>query len=176
MEPVFNERKLRAWLEPLSRLHRAAFVLACCERLHPTLMALHSESGAGDPEALRHILDAVWSLLEGRDPAVGLPSLAEQCRRAPLAASLLLETIETGSLDKAIEAAAVASEVVESYAQQDLDLAPDAPDTDARIAAHPLVQREIRRQRDDIRLLHRTPLDRPESVADLRRKWRDGLE
>ena len=39
MEPVFNERKTRAWLEPLSRRRRAAFVLSCVERMRPSLVA-----------------------------------------------------------------------------------------------------------------------------------------
>lgn len=191
MEPVFNERKLRAWLEPLSRRQRAAFALACCERLYPSLTALHGETGAGDPDGLRRVLDAAWAFLDGRDLAADLPALAGQCRcaapageppgsphagpaaSAALAASLLLEVIGTGSLDKAIEAAAAASEAAESWAQCDLELAPDAPDADQRIAAHPLVQQELRHQREDIRLLHRTSLEQPGSAAELRRRWSD---
>ena len=189
MDPVFNERKTRAWLEPLSRRARAAFVLSCVERMLPSLVAFHAELDEDAPAEIEEIAAAVWSYMSGGDADTDIAALAERWRKVPpideqvesihtgpavnarLAITLLLETLRKGSLDKAIEAAAVAADSAESYAVADLGLPPDAENLEARVAAHPLVQQELSRQREDIKLLHRTSLDRPESVPALREKW-----
>jgi len=189
MDPVFNERKLRAWLEPLSRRARTAFVLSCVERMLPSLDALHSERGGDLPAIVGEVVETAWSFLRGGDPPPDLAALTDRYQQLPpvdelpgsihagpatnaaFAITSLLETLRTGSLDKAIEAAAVAADSAESYAAAELGLSADAPDLDARIAAHPLVQQELKRQRDDIRLLRRASLDLPEGVAAIRRAW-----
>jgi uncharacterized protein YjaG (DUF416 family) len=190
MEPVFNERKTRAWLEPLSRRARAAFVLACVERMRPSLGAFLRERGEDLSAPIDEIVDAAWSLIDGSEPEPDLDDLGERFRQLPqvdahnesihagpatnasCAIALLLDTLGSGSLDKAIEAAAVAADSAESYALTDLGLPADAENLEARVAAHPLVQRELKFQRDDIRQLRQTSLDRSESVAALRREWR----
>jgi hypothetical protein len=135
------------------------------------------------------VLDAAWSFLESRDSAPDFEFLSERSRHAApagsasvsvheapavgaaFAATLLVEAIASGSLDKAVEAAQVASDAAESYAQADLGLDDDDADLEARVAAHPLVQQELRRQREDIKLLRRTSLDLAESVAEIKERW-----
>lgn len=193
MDPVFNERKMRAWLSPLNHRARVAFVLSCCERTLPHLVAFGEEAGDCSPAELRAILDAAWWYLNGKDLDDEIPALIDAAKRAApaspegssihsgpavnagFAVVLLLETIANGALDKVIEAAAVANDSAESYAQADLQLTEGTPDAEAQILAHPLVQAELKRQREDIKLLRRTSMDRPESVAALREQWSEDL-
>jgi len=189
MDPVFNERKMRAWLSPLSHRARVAFGLSCCERGLPSLVAYRDETGQGSPEDLARILDAAWGFVEGRELGGDVDELIARCKRAaptePGATSihagpavnagfafvLMLETIATGAIDKVIEAGAVTSDSAESYSRGDLGLDDDAPDLEAHLAAHPLVQRELRRQRDDIKLLRRSSLSRDSEIDSLRNGW-----
>jgi hypothetical protein len=155
MEPVFNERKLRAWLEPLSHRQRVAFALSCISR-------------GGDDEFQSRTLDRAWAFVGGS----GQP--ADDSRLADTGAvSLLYRALASGSLDHVIAIAAMTAEAAESLAALDLGLSDAAPEVDPRIAGHPLVQQELQRQRDDIKLLQRIDLDEPDALPALRAAWRD---
>ena len=90
-----------------------------------------------------------------------------------MVASLLRRIVASGLLDDVIAIAAATAEAAESLAALDLGLADDDPEVDPRIAGHPLVQQELRRQRDDIRLLSRTDLDDARAVCQLKQAWGD---
>jgi hypothetical protein len=150
VDPVFNERKLRAWLEPLSHRQRVAFALSRCERQRPSQ---------------RQVLDHAWTFVER-----GVRT-ADDVELTDTILSLLRQTIASGSLDDVIAIAAATAEAAEARAALDLGLTDDRPEVDPRIAGHTLVQQELRRQRDDIRLLRRTDLERADQVRSLKRNY-----
>jgi hypothetical protein len=158
MEPVFNERKLRGWLEPLSKRHKLAFAIACCER----------------QPGLEGALEAAWSRLADRAgdaaPLSPNPVSTDQTRATDLEVSLLQQAFDfAGDVTRlVIEIAALANEAAEARAEAELGPAGDDPEHERRLTGHPLVQQELKRQREDIKLLLRTPIDSPEDVAAFR--------
>lgn len=191
MEQEFNEEFLASQLETLSRFQRLAFLLSCCERLYPNYVAFSKNHAWGEPGVLRNVLDFAWSALEGEDVSERIDDLIIQCDAvipdtedfdseyvspaldASVSALLLLKLLKEDSAVKAAEAASLACDTVDMYVQEYENMDSDDPAFENLILKHPLMQDELRRQREDIGLLKKTDLSDGASLAALKIKWRE---
>lgn len=171
-ELSYNEQQLRMGLAALDLRSSVAFALSCAERLLPNYRAFVREHSWGDARPLRNALDGAWAWLRGDGlGADGLAALSDACATeapdtenfdsllvspaldAANAASLVADLIITGDKAKAAEVAVLALDTVDMYVQEIAEIPANAPDLEDRIRLHPLMQREISRQLEDIRLL-----------------------
>lgn len=180
----FDENHLRDSLATLPHEKRLAFGLSCAERLYPNYLAFTSEMKWGNASILRSALDLAWRVLEGQQPSMSeverlqdavmtvAPDmddfgtlLASEALDAATACASLMDAIKTNEVAPVTDIASVSHDTVEMYTRDD-----DCP-RDARSSAHPLVQAELRRQHDDLRVLEELPWTLADIVR-LRESWR----
>ena len=189
MELIFDEARLRRRLEALPPFAVLAFALSCAERLLPNYEAFVRQAGWGDPAVLRAALDAAWEALAGRPAADDLRSLARRCEAvtpdsedfetplvsaaldAGVAATLVLDLVATANPATAAQVASLAHDSVDMHIQESLDLHPDDPRREAKIFAHPLMQRELARQSADLDRLEGV-VPGPTAAKHLLARWR----
>lgn len=157
-------------MEDLTRLRpvgRAMFAASCAERMLPVYRWFHERTGRGGPAALEQALGALWAdlggtdtaeLEESRDVAEELvpyedDSWVDECAFAQHAAAAVAYAIRCRLSGDAQEAGWAARQVYEALdlwvtTRDDIDL--NAAGAEERIAADPLVQAELTRQRREI--------------------------
>jgi uncharacterized protein YjaG (DUF416 family) len=191
LEPSFDPLALRILLLDLAPQQRLAFGLSCSERLYPNYSVFSLTQKWGDPSTLRSALDLAWDSLLGRPRAQvdadGLKKKLEEAEPetedfetvlvssaldAAAGAGLVLKLMETDDPDLAVEIASLARDTVDMYIQAIEHLVPSDPDLERTILAHPLMQAELRRQRNDLRQLSSTPWTSKEAER-LKVAWRD---
>lgn len=186
----FDRRALARRLRGLAGWKPGAFALALCERMLPNHRAFARATGGGS-DALRGALDAAWSaLVAGGAPPDAEAWIARCAAAAPdteahdhplVSAALdaagavesLLRFLGDGDIGHVVEAASLARDTV--------DMAVEMPDTaggspaarEARTLGDPLVQRELRRQRDDLAWLAALDGDAASWIEELRGQWYD---
>lgn len=189
----FDEETLAAVLGELSPRHRAAFAAAVCERLLPNYVAFSRETGWGEPEVLRTVLDEVWAFVRGATLASrALREREAQVERATpdtedfdtylvspaldAGAALLaaLECVRTTDASKAAEAAGMARDTVDMYVQELEDMSPGDRELEEKILNHPLMVRELERQEADLLALRQAEVIDDALVARLRALGQDG--
>lgn len=190
VEPAFNPDELRPLLASLTRLQRLTFGIACSERLYPNYLVFAGEQGWGEPEPLREALDLAWNVVLGRpsssetirrlvkrveaaepEPGDFETVLASSALDAAMAAGLVLKLLEADAPEVVIEIASLCRDTVDMYIQdrEALDLNDAA--LEEKILLHRLMQAELQRQREDLRILAGTPWSSAE--ASLRKEaWR----
>jgi uncharacterized protein len=177
----------------LTRLpHRAkiAFLLSCAERLVPNYVVFWKHHGWGDLKSLRQALDLGWRCLGGQTIE---PYIVMLCRArceaatpdtekfsskyvspaldAAVACTLVLDLLLDDDAQTILEGATVARDTVDMYVQEIESLDPSDPEREKKILRHPLMQRELRRQREDLELLERIELSH-DAIETLARRWR----
>jgi uncharacterized protein YjaG (DUF416 family) len=190
-ELPFDSDGLRNLLLGLAPPQRLVFGLACSERLYPNYVVFAAEQGWGDPETLRAALDLAWDTILGQPPS---PEVVRQLKErveeaepdtedfgtilvssaldAAAAAGLVLKLLEADDPDLAIEIASLSRDTVDMYVQAREHLDPSDTALEKKILFHRLMQVELRRQRDDLRMLASTPWS-PEAARRLKDAWRD---
>lgn len=176
----FNAQTLKDQIETLPRSHRVVFATSVCERLLPNYEAFSRLEQWGEPTILRSALDEVWRSLEATSlTPERLHDLQAQCEAvlpdtedftslytsAALDAGVaILETLaccRDGDPQRAATVASLARDTVDMYVQQKDHLDYADPEFEQKIAAHPLMIRELRKQREDLEELRTaTALDR----------------
>jgi uncharacterized protein YjaG (DUF416 family) len=183
-EWTYDEKEIRRSLAALDQRSKVAFALSCAERLLPNYQAFVREQAWGNAATLRNALDAAWAWLLGEGPSVDLAALKSACEGeapdtedfdsllvspaldAANAAALVLGLILTGDGEKAAEVGFLARDTVDMYVQEIARIPPNVADLENRVRLHPLMQVEIARQSQDVRLL-----GGPWNEADVRRSW-----
>jgi uncharacterized protein YjaG (DUF416 family) len=191
MHGPFDAEQVREALTLLPPKRRLAFALGCSERLYPNYVAFHREQGWGDPQALRSALNAGWDVLKGHHPD---PSVLARLRRrvhdaepetedfdtilvssaldAANAAGLVLKVAETGDIESAVEIASLCHDTVDMYAQESESMDSTGAELEQQILSHPLMQEELRRQRDDLASLAQSGWT-PDDVRRFEEAWRE---
>lgn len=191
MESAFNEKALRQRVERLSPQARLAFLLSCGERLAPNYTAFRDRHGWGDFAPLQQALDLGWKAL-AREPLERseIEACHARCEEAiPHPDDFTSDYYVSGALDagvvcslvtqllleddpgKVVEGAAQARDTVDMHVQELEDMNPRDPDLEGKILRHPVMQRELRRQREDLTRLEGAELS-PSLVEALAREWR----
>jgi uncharacterized protein YjaG (DUF416 family) len=168
---MIGNDKSQVSVAALSRKKQLAFALLVFERMLPSLVAFSKETGFDDSCYLQ-AKDAAWSILQS-GTVVG--SLNEACLRgapdteeysheltsyalnAALAMSDIMEFTQDGSADHITSVSTLAGDSVYLYLSSLEDSVVSSPDENSRIASHPLVQEEYRREEEDIRFLASLP-------------------
>jgi uncharacterized protein YjaG (DUF416 family) len=185
----FDRGSLRDELSRMPTRNRAAFAACCAQRMIPNYERFQALSGWGDPSVLRRALDYPWGILssDAATDRAGLKRHEAACDtvtpdmddfgRFDFASAALdaavavlgtLRCLETGEVDRAIDAATAARDSVDMHVQELEGLEPEDADLEARIVAHPLYQREMQHQQRILAHLTGAPALTPEIVNQLR--------
>jgi hypothetical protein len=184
-----TEDAIRENAATLSRPAKIAFVLSIAERLFPNYVVFSRRRRWGDPTTLRRAMDVAWDLLSGEVPsAKTLRELRQAVEEAAPDTEKFKDPLVSAALDAAtaveslvnllrdddaehvVDATSYARDTVDLYVQELEDMDTDDPDLEERIRTHALMQRELRRQDDDLEYLRQTPIG-PDDVDALRQRW-----
>lgn len=181
----FNQDRLSSGQENLPPWKRVLFMVRCAQRMIPNYDRFSAETGFGEVTILRRALDAAWRWIESSTTPPDLAELRDACDqlapdterfRSPFASAALdaansvaaiLDALERPNSANMTEVSSLARDTVDLFVQESLDLDPNAPGFEERILEHDLMQRELRRQREDLELLTRWSGDR-ETAHELR--------
>jgi uncharacterized protein YjaG (DUF416 family) len=171
MEQEFNEEKLLQELKLVPFWKQLAFLTSVCKRLIPSFFAFSKETGALGTSELESILQkAVRSILKGEINA-GFESdskLAESfapeteehssiftssALDAATAISILANAFDEQHTSMIVEGAALARDSVDMFIQEIEELKPNDPQLELKILQHKLMQKELKRQREDLKFL-----------------------
>ena len=169
MELAFNADDLRTRLGQMRDQQQLAFGAACSERLLPSYLAFVSDTGWGDSAPLREALDMVWTFLDGqsssKESVRQLTTLCEAsipdsdsfsslytslAQDACFSICALLDFLLDSDVGKIVEAATFATDSVDLYVQEIDNMDANGPDLEQQILAHPIMQRELKTQREHI--------------------------
>jgi hypothetical protein len=155
----------------LSRKKQLAFALLVFERMLPSLVAFSKDTGF-DGSCYLQAKDAAWALLRN-GPMVR--SLSEVCLRgapdtenysheltsyalnAALAMNDIMEFTQDGCADHITRVSTLARDSVYLYLSSLENSVVSSPEENSRIAADPLMQKEYRREEEDIKFLASLP-------------------
>jgi uncharacterized protein YjaG (DUF416 family) len=182
---TFDEDRLRQSLARLDPWKRMAFMTLCCERMVPNYDRFTADSGFGDSLVLRRGIDAAWSWLESNRVPDDFESVRARVEQqapdtagfsspftsaaldAANAVASVLDAISEPEGADAIEVASLARDTVDLYVQEIENLDPNDRGLEEAIRRHPLMQAELRRQREDLAHLERWTGSRGDAVREL---------
>jgi len=170
----FDRVQLRCRLQSLSEWKQLSFALAICERLFPSYVAFARETLWGTPEKIRECLNITWHRLNDRNPQIRLAEAAKACEAvapdtedfqskytsaaldAALSTANLMHLLNSFDLEKVLEIAESAYDTTYlfTFAVAEAGSIMTAGDKQ-RAIDDPLVQDELRNQKEDIDLLDR---------------------
>jgi uncharacterized protein YjaG (DUF416 family) len=154
-------------------------------------VAFSEEHRWGDADALRKALDWGWRTLDGlpiekrdldemrRAVDAAIPDaddfstiLVSSAMDAAIATKLLLQFVDGRKFESVLEVASLCRDTVDMYVSAGNNEVLENGTTEDLIVAHPLMQEELRRQREDARALASlTEFDTAKDV--LKQRWRD---
>jgi uncharacterized protein YjaG (DUF416 family) len=186
---TYDETRLIKKLDTLPKHLRVVFAALCAERILPAYSAFAERAGTGDSSYLRSILNRLWRDLEGEglsndqiqdlDSCLGLipdenegqwSSLRAYAEDAVAAVVYALRARQSGKSQEAAWAARRSYEALDHFVVSQEAIDTNEPDAEKRIIAHPLVQKELVRQGQDLdeldKLVHEP--QQHQSIAVLR--------
>jgi uncharacterized protein YjaG (DUF416 family) len=185
--PVFDSAVMLGRLQRLSNEHQQAFGAACCERLLPNYAAFQRAAGWGDVNILRKALDLVWSALSNylvypKDVRNNIskcekiaPSSADfevllvtAAQDACFATCSLLDFLLDGDVTRITQIAIYATDSIDLFVQEIENLNPRARDLEQKVLAHPLMQKELARQDEDLKFLENALVINEQIICQLR--------
>jgi uncharacterized protein YjaG (DUF416 family) len=167
----FDEDALRDRLVALPPWKRVAFALLCCERMVPNFERFSASAGHCDGAVLRAGLHVGWHWLATGRILAGLADLRDACAAqaacagngrgelalpaldAANAVEMLLDALERPSDYIAAEVAGLSRDSVDLHVQALRNLDPACVSIDDDVLSDPLMQEELRRQREDLEAL-----------------------
>lgn len=191
MENEFNKDELKQKLIKLPFWKQLVFLLIVCQRLLPSFRAFAAEIGFQGKGQLDDLLSKAWnSLLNGisstdfSSEATLAESLAPDTEEfdtvlvssaldATIATSLLMKAFSDQQIDTIIEAVTLIRDSVDMYVQELEDMDPTDLALEQNILGHELMQRELRRQREDLEFLGTLDDDISLSMLAVKSKWFD---
>jgi uncharacterized protein YjaG (DUF416 family) len=189
MEPEFNEGELKQKLIKLPFWKQLAFLLIVCQRLLPSFQTFAAETGFQGKSELAGLLTKAWDSLLNSVSSTDFSSeatLAESLAPdtedfdsaivssaldAAIATSLLMKAFSGQQTDTIVEAVTLIRDSVDMYAQELEDMDPADPDLEKNILGHELMQKELRRQREDLEFLGTLDDDISVSMIAVKNKW-----
>ena len=168
----FDRDFLAKELSTLPKTHRLAFTASCAERLFPNYVAFSRETNWGDAKVLREALDEVWKILSRqvveKERIAKLMALCDQITPdtevfdsiyaslaldAANAVYTMLMCVTDCTVQKAVEVASYVRDTVDMYVQELEDLDYNDPHFEKKILQHPLMAKELKKQRGDLSVL-----------------------
>jgi uncharacterized protein YjaG (DUF416 family) len=189
---TYDEAHLIKKLETLPKHLRVVFAALCAERIVPAYSAFAERTGSGEPSYLVSVLNRLWQDLEGhemsneqiqedldacleliRDENEGQwSSLRAYAEDAVAAVAYALRARQSGKSQEAAWAARRSYEAIDYFVVSQKAINTNEPDAEKRIIAHPLIQKELVRQWEDLNELERLVHDPQQhrSIGMLRAK------
>jgi uncharacterized protein len=178
---------LESMLQELPHSHQLAFAASCCERAYPNYVIFFQLARWGGPATLRASLNRIWDFIEGSTSAVDdlvelqqksetvTPDLddfstadidvqAAAAQEAAFMVRLLLQFCGDNQFSYALRITTFAQDTIDMYVQASENLDAADPRLDEKIAQHPLMVEELRKQESDLLRLTQTKT-RPELQA-----------
>lgn len=167
----FNEETLGRSLQKLAPWKQIAFMVQVGERMLPNYRHFSKETGFGNASILRHALNTVWIWIESGKQPDNLDDLRKACEqqapdteqfRSPYTSAALdaanataavLDALERPSEARPVDVASLARDTVDLFVQECIELDPNTLEFEEAILRHSLMQRELRRQREDLEAL-----------------------
>ena len=187
---IFDRNDLSKSLHPLNEWKQVAFALAICERLYPNYVAFSEETTWGDTEKIRACLDIAWQCLSDRTLHLRRTEAASACEAAApdtedfqskytsaaldtaLSTANLMRLLSSFDHEKVLEIAETAYETADLFTFSNVETAAIVTAEDERNSlSHPIVQGELRQQKQDIEQLSNLSGDFADNVELLRSKW-----
>jgi uncharacterized protein len=190
MEPAFDRESLLSNLRILPFAAALAFALSCAERLYPNYIRFSREHGWGDPSVLRAALDYGWGRLLGNTNETDAGELRQQCEDATpdtedfdsiyispgldaaCAASMVLDIVQNRDPGIVADIASLCRDTVDMYIQEIEKMSSQDRKREQKILIHPLMQRELSRQREDISTVADLLTEGDGLASVLRDRWR----
>lgn len=194
MEPEFNEDELKQKLEKLPFWKQLVFLLIICQRLIPSFRAFAAETGFQGQMQLKSFLSKAWDLLSNGISSTDLSSeaalaesvapdtedfdsvLVSSALDAAVATCLLMRAFGNQQTETIVEAVALVRDSVDMYVQELEDMDPADPDLEESVLGHELMQKELKRQREDLEFLSMLDDDISVSMRAVKKKWFDSEE
>lgn len=191
MEKPFDPKEILDLLSQMDDKARLAFGLSCAERLYPNYLAFHEEQQWGNPEAIRKALDLGWQVLDGESlerseliKTAGMVDsiipdaddfctiLVSSAMDAAIAAKRILQFTDNHDVESIAEIASLCRDTIDMYVSGRGSELFETVMSSEQIMIHPLMQEELRRQREDALELV-SPTTSPLATNTLRKRWRD---
>lgn len=175
---AFDGNRLESALLRLAPWKPVVFMLLAAERMLPNYQRFSVETGFGDISVLRESLDAAWAWVETGEFPGNLAALRVACEEqapdtenfqssctsaaldAASATATILDMIENPNGTRLAEVAALARDTVDLYLHDVLRANLRVVDIETAVAQHFLMQRELRRQSEDLAALEKWSADR----------------
>jgi uncharacterized protein YjaG (DUF416 family) len=182
----FDEKRLELSLQHLLPWRRIAFMVKVGERMLPNYERFSAEAGFGDVSVLKDAFNAALTWIESDRLPDNLADLRRSCEQqapdterfdsrytsaaldAANVASIILDAIERPDEARPLDVASLARDTVDMFVQGLLNLNPNASEFEETILRHPLMQTELRRQKEDLNALMSSHEDREMMSRDLR--------
>jgi uncharacterized protein YjaG (DUF416 family) len=168
---MIGEEKTLVPLTTLSPKKQLAFALLAFERMLPGLIAFSKDTGFDD-SCYMQAKDAAWAALQNSaiDQALNQAcirsapdtekfshELTSYALNAALAMSDIVEFTLDGRVDHIAYVSTLARDSIDLYLSSLEPSVVSSPEEDKKIAGHPLMQQEQRREEEDIRFLSGLP-------------------
>ena len=167
MEEAFSESSLRKRLNEFNTVGQVLFALSCAERMLPNYRRFLREHGWGNESMLRMALDLGWDMVSMKpvDQRIAV-DLKEGCSEqapdteefsslyvspaldAANSASIIAALTISPDVERVVEVASYARDTVDMYVQEIEEMPPGILDLEERIRQHPLMQSELKNQRE----------------------------
>jgi uncharacterized protein len=189
MERPFDVDVLRDRVQRLGSEGRLAFVLSCAERLSPNYSAFSVHHKWGDTSVLRSSIDFGWRALQKhRVPNDIIHEYISRCEAvtpdtedfdseyvsaaldAVICGTYVLQLLLDDDSELVVNAASLAHDTVDMYLRGIVPSTGNTSNIEDEVLLHPLMQRELCRQREDVELLERLDLS-AQSIGWLLHQW-----
>lgn len=188
--PPFDKKKLANQLSLLDNKRKLAFCASCCQRLLPNYSAFVRDTGWGDAAPLKDALEFIWSSVSGHSAVSSVvEKFLELCERvipdgddfeslyvsfaqdACLSICATLDFLIDNDLGKAVLAGMYATDSVDLYVQEIENMDSRDPDLEHKILTHTLMQRELRKQQEDLNVIKNAAVLDDIFIATLKESW-----
>ena len=174
MELRLDVSEMRKRLSRLSPARRCAFVLSCCERMFPRYERFCDDERLPSENKLflRTVVDLGWSALAGNVDSASQLRRAENARRAlepdpgehdslyvsaaldaVVSIGIMVDAVANSNTTEVAEVATLAVDSVDLLVQETEKMNPSRDDLEEAILQHPMMQKELRSQREDLALV-----------------------
>lgn len=188
--PAFNSENLLNRLQKMENKRQLAFGAACCLRLTPNYLAFNIDTKWGEVTSVNEALEAIWSFLNGTElTEEKINELIVSCENAApdsedfnslyvsfaqdacFAICSVLDFILDNNVENIVKAATYATDSVDLYVQEIENLASNDSNLEQKILNHKLMQRELRKQQDDLISLEQSVKFDVVFLKELKESW-----
>ena len=189
MKKKFNEEILYEHLNKLEYWKQLVFLITISQRLVPNFLAFEKETDYKGGEKLVSAIEKAWSFLLKGQFFIDLSEEQLECENlapdtedyetvlvspaldAAVAVSLLMKAFSTHDTHIIVEATSLMNDTLDMYIQELMDIDTFDPDIEEKIEQHPLMQKELKRQTEDLSFLLNLDRSIVNSISIAYEKW-----